>query len=53
MPDPPFLVFELPEHYGWLSILPPVSAIVLAIATRRVILSLLFGVFVGVVLVQL
>jgi len=36
------------EHpYGWLSLLPPVAAIVLAIATRRVILSLLGGVFLG------
>ena len=36
------------EHpYGWLSLLPPVAAIVLAIATRRVIPSLLAGVLVG------
>ncbi len=33
--------------YGWLSLLPPVAAIVLAIATRRVIASLLGGVFLG------
>lgn len=36
------------EHpYGWLSLTPPLAAIVLAIATKRVIPSLLAGVFVG------
>ncbi len=36
------------EHpYGWLSFLPPIVAIVLAIITRRVIASLLLGLFVG------
>ncbi len=36
------------EHpFGWLSLLPPVVAIVLAIATRRVIPSLLAGIFAG------
>lgn len=36
------------EHpFGWLSVLPPVAAIVLAIATRRVLFSLLAGIFVG------
>ena len=36
------------EHpYGWLSILPPIVAILLAIATRRVVVSLIAGVFVG------
>ena len=33
--------------YGWLSLLPPIVAIVLAIATRRVVLSLLVGVLSG------
>ena len=33
--------------YGWLSLLPSIVAIVLAIATRRVVLSLLAGIFVG------
>lgn len=33
--------------YGWWSVLPPVLAITLAIATRQVILSLLMGVWVG------
>jgi Na+/H+ antiporter NhaC len=36
------------EHpYGWLSIAPPVVAIVLAIATRRVLLSLFAGLAMG------
>ncbi|MEZ6116665.1 MAG: Na+/H+ antiporter NhaC family protein [Pirellulaceae bacterium] len=36
------------EHpYGWLSILPPIVAILLAIATRKVVLSLIAGIFVG------
>lgn len=34
-------------HYGILSILPPLVAIVLAIVTRRVILSLFAGVWIG------
>ena len=33
--------------YGWLSLLPPVAAIVLAIVTRRAVFSLIVGVFVG------
>ncbi|MFV2066965.1 MAG: Na+/H+ antiporter NhaC family protein [Pirellulales bacterium] len=33
--------------YGWLSLLPPVAAIVLAIATRRVVPSLLGGIVAG------
>ena len=33
--------------FGWLSVLPPVLAVVLAIATRQVVLSLLAGVWVG------
>jgi tetracycline resistance efflux pump len=34
-------------QYGWLSLLPPVLAIVLAISTRQVYLSLAAGVWVG------
>jgi Na+/H+ antiporter NhaC len=38
----------MPEHpYGWWSLLPPVVAIVLAIATRRVVISLAVGVLSG------
>ena len=41
----------MPDHtYGWWSVLPPLAAIVLAIVTRRVQLSLLCGVLIGVVL---
>ena len=41
------------EHpYGWLSILPPIVAIVMAIATRRVVVSLIAGVFVGALVTQ-
>ena len=35
------------EHYGLLSLLPPVLAIVLAIFTRQVYVSLLVGIFIG------
>ena len=35
------------EHYGWLSLLPPLAAIVLAVVTRRVLISLLIGVCLG------
>jgi Na+/H+ antiporter NhaC len=35
------------EHYGFLSLLPPVLAIVFAIKTRQVFVSLLFGVWLG------
>lgn len=38
------------DNYGLLSLLPPVVAILLAVATRRVILSLLTGVLAGAVL---
>ena len=39
------------HHFGWLSLTPPLLAIAFAIATRRVILSLLFGVLIGSLLV--
>jgi Na+/H+ antiporter NhaC len=43
----------MPDHpYGWLSLLPPLVAIVLAIATRRVILPLFIGVTVGALILQ-
>ena len=39
---------DMEQHpYGWLSLLPPVVAILLAILTRRVIISLLVAIFVG------
>lgn len=40
----------MPDHehpFGWLSLLPPLTAIVLAIITRRVVVSLLLGIFIG------
>lgn len=36
------------EHYGFISIIPPILAIILAIITKRVIMSLFLGVIVGV-----
>ncbi|WP_417749254.1 Na+/H+ antiporter NhaC family protein [Rosistilla oblonga] len=38
--------------FGWLSLLPPLVAILLAVVTRRVILSLLLAVFVAVAMLQ-
>ncbi len=35
------------EHVGWLSILPPLLAILLAIWTKQVFISLFFGVWLG------
>ncbi len=40
------------EHYGWLSILPPIMAITLAIKTRQVFISLLFGIWLGWVILN-
>lgn len=37
----------MPHPYGWLSLLPPVIAILLAILTRRAIPSLLAGIYCG------
>ena len=39
------------EHpYGWLSLLPPFVAIMLAVVTRRIVLSLITGIFAGALL---
>ena len=39
------------EHpYGWLSLAPPVVAVALAIATQRILLSILVGLFAGAML---
>ncbi len=35
------------EHYGFWSLLPPLLAIILAIKTRQVFISLLFGIWIG------
>ncbi|MDB4671698.1 hypothetical protein OAF34_06130 [Pirellulaceae bacterium] len=41
------------EHpFGWLSLLPPVTAILLAIITKRVVFSLLLGIFAGAFILQ-
>jgi len=42
----------MPDHYGIWSLLPPVLAIVLAVATRQVFVSLFAGIFVGYVVVH-
>jgi len=41
-----------PHPFGWLSLVPPLVAIALAIITRRTLLSLLFGIIVGAVILQ-
>lgn len=38
---------EVIHHQGFLSLIPPLIAIVLAILTRQVFISLLFGIFLG------
>lgn len=40
------------DTYGWLSILPPVLAIVLAIKTKQVYISLFFGIWLGWVILS-
>ncbi|AFG35244.1 Na+/H+ antiporter [Fervidobacterium pennivorans DSM 9078] len=40
------------EHYGWLSLLPPVITVALALLTKEVIFSLFTGVFVGYLIVN-
>lgn len=39
-----------PHPYGWLSLLPPLVAIVLAIVTRKAAVSLVMGIFCGALL---
>jgi Na+/H+ antiporter NhaC len=40
------------EHFGFWSLLPPVIAIILAIKTRQVFISLLFGIWMGWVILS-
>ncbi len=40
------------EHYGFWSLLPPLLAIILAIKTRQVFISLLFGIWIGWVILN-
>ncbi|MCA9238968.1 MAG: hypothetical protein KDA37_02160, partial [Planctomycetales bacterium] len=38
--------------YGWLSIVPPLATVAIALATRRVLLSLLLGLFAGALILR-
>ncbi|MEH7115652.1 Na+/H+ antiporter NhaC family protein [Neobacillus niacini] len=38
------------EHMGWISLIPPIIAVVLAIITKNVIVSLFSGAFIGVLI---
>lgn len=38
------------EHMGWLSLVPPIVAVILAVITKNVIVSLFTGVYVGVLI---
>ena len=38
--------------FGWLSLLPPITAIVLAIATKRIVFSLLIGILMGALVLK-
>ncbi len=40
------------DHYGFWSLLPPLLAIILAIKTRQVFISLLFGIWIGWVILN-
>ncbi|MCC9605971.1 hypothetical protein LOC68_20230 [Blastopirellula sp. JC732] len=40
------------DHHGWISLIPPLTAIVLALTTRRILLSLFIGVVLGALLVR-
>lgn len=41
-----------PHPFGWLSLVPPLVAIALAILTRRTLLSLLIGIIAGAIILQ-
>lgn len=38
------------EHMGWISLIPPILAVILAIVSKNVIISLFSGVYVGVLI---
>lgn len=40
------------ENYGWLSLVPPLTAIALAVLTREVVVSLLAGVVAGMLIIS-
>ena len=41
----------IPAHRGWLSVVPPLLAITLALAVRQVVVALLLGLWVGAAIV--
>jgi tetracycline resistance efflux pump len=43
---------ELIMEFGWLSVIPPLSAILLAIKTRQVFLSLFLGIVIGWIIIS-
>lgn len=40
------------DHHGWISLIPPLTAIVLALSTRRILASLFVGAVLGALLVR-
>jgi tetracycline resistance efflux pump len=48
-----YAIWKNMEYFGFLSLIPPVIAIVLAISTKQVFVSLLFGIWLGWVTVTL
>ncbi|EOD01504.1 hypothetical protein [Caldisalinibacter kiritimatiensis] len=40
------------SSFGWVSLLPPVLAIVLAFLTKQVLLSLFLGIFIGAMMLN-
>jgi branched-subunit amino acid transport protein len=44
---PVFAEGESTANFGWLSILPPLLAILLAFITKQVLVSLFLGIFIG------
>ncbi|MCF6466467.1 Na+/H+ antiporter NhaC family protein [Clostridium sp. Cult2] len=49
---PVFAEEENAPNFGWLSILPPLLAIVLAFVTKQVLISLFLGVFIGAIMLN-
>ena len=49
-PDPPHTPQMDPHPYSWLSLAPSLVAIILAIATRKVVASMLVGIFAGAII---
>jgi Na+/H+ antiporter NhaC len=49
---PVFAEGETTADFGWLSVLPPLLAIVLAFVTKQVLISLFLGIFVGAMMLN-